>query len=163
MNPIRNKIYSFEEILQLNLTDDPFLRFVCNGDIHTIQNTDSEHVRNNRAWLDSKWAYALTTREGIPLFHYRGRHSELIKMIDIEPLRDPYAKELGLWVTPKIEYVQQTYELHPSGQHLMCNGTPYILPPRLIGEDDVHPYTVAKFGLCCDCAHTFVKEYDHAC
>jgi hypothetical protein len=93
--PVFNTVYTFNEIMSLDLPDIPFLQFVYNDKECVIQ---TSHITNESlltipGMSESKWRYERTSREYIPLFWYADDNIQTL--VDIKETKNAY------WVTPK--------------------------------------------------------------
>jgi hypothetical protein len=96
--PKYNTVYTFKEIMLLELSDAPFLLFIYNNKECVIQSSHitDESLMNIPGMSESKWCYEKTTHECIPLFWYDD--------IDIETIVDITLSKNSIeeyWVTPK--------------------------------------------------------------
>lgn len=115
IRPVPNRVYTVREIGELYLDDAPFLRVRSpeeyGGGIAPIQNEIySEEILEVIGDLEFK--YQRTTDEWIPLFIYAGDADRLKEVLDFELDLDPYADEVGAWVTVKGYPVEQYYNWH---------------------------------------------------
>jgi hypothetical protein len=93
--PVFNTVYTFREIVSLDLPDIPFLQFVYNDKSCVIQ---TSHITNEAlltipGMSESKWKFERITREYIPLFWYADDNIQAL--VDIKETKNAY------WVTPK--------------------------------------------------------------
>lgn len=96
--PVINKVYTYGEILKLNLNDSPCLQFRHNQKLEVIQDcfedpeVDSLEVPG---FSESKWKYRHETNELIPVFIYVGE-TLITDLVTI----DNFANEDDAWVCP---------------------------------------------------------------
>ena len=98
--PRRGQIYTLREILTLlELHDSPSLGVMLDGKRGVIQDAHltEEQMLGVPGMADTKWRYAYTTDEWIPVFDYVGPIAQLRACLDYEP----DFNHDGLWVTPK--------------------------------------------------------------
>lgn len=113
--PVKNCVYTVKDIGELRLDDAPFLRVPVpeeyGGGIAPIQNEIySEEILAVIGDLEFKYQY--TTDEWIPLFIYIGDPNRLKEVLDFDLHLDPYADEVGAWVTVKGHPEEQYYHWH---------------------------------------------------
>jgi hypothetical protein len=99
MKPIRGNVYTTLQIYQdLDLLDNPFLRFMIDGSIAVIQDSHvaTETLLSSVPKLaELKWQYVRTTHEWIPLFRAVD-DAAVLETVDVAKDRDG-----DFWVTPK--------------------------------------------------------------
>lgn len=136
--PVPNRTYTVREIGELYLDDAPFLRVKVpeeyGGGIAPIQNeVYSEEILEVIGDLEFK--YQRTTIEWIPLFIYVGDPDRLKEVLDFELHLDPYADEVGTWVTVKGHPEEQYYSWHDESRLSYGPGkTDYIEAPMALIE-----------------------------
>lgn len=114
--PKRGEVYTYAEIIKLELRDTPCLRFISGDSYSAVQDSHvtEEELLTVPQWAESKWKYQYETSEWIPVFHYVG-DIELSELLDIEPLINPYEREADggdvMWATPKGFPRPQHYEI----------------------------------------------------
>lgn len=118
--PVKNCVYTVKDISELTLVDSPFLRVRVpdsyGGGIAPLQNEIySEEILAVIGDLEFK--YQRTTTEWIPLFIYVGDPDRLKEVLDFDLHLDPYADEVGAWVTVKGHPEEQYYRWHDE-EHL---------------------------------------------
>lgn len=81
--PVSNMIYTFAELMALDLPDCPHLQFIYNDEIYVIQTShmSDESLMNIPGILDTRWQYEKTTREAIPIFW--GEYDNIANIISI--------------------------------------------------------------------------------
>lgn len=90
-----NTVYTFEELMEMDLPDSPHLQFVHDNQVHVIQ---TSHVSDERlikipGMRKSQWWYEKTTRECVPIFWYEDE--DIMSIVDINDIGGK------CWVTPK--------------------------------------------------------------
>lgn len=97
--PKYNTVYTFREIMSLELRDTPFLQFTYNNKNCVIQSSHitDESLMNIPGMSESKWCYEKTTHEHIPLFWYYDDNIDILTLVDIVEKND----DETYWVTPK--------------------------------------------------------------
>lgn len=100
--PVAGRIYTFNEMYQLDLPDSPYLQVRINGRLHSIQDahvTVEQTLKNCPRLERSTWQYVRTTHEDIPVFTYVGSENLIRELFDYEPYKG--SNKGGLWITPK--------------------------------------------------------------
>ena len=113
--PIRNREYTYAEIIQLDLLDSPFLRFFHEDVLQVVQLSWVGELETLELphWADSVWTYQYTTDESIPLFMFAKNNPVPIEqLVDMEPDCDPYRNEdKSMIVVPKGGDIFHHYKL----------------------------------------------------
>lgn len=101
MNPVMGKVYTYAEIMKLNLTDTPHLKFI---NMTTVAKEwvviQQAHVTNEQllsipGFAETQWRYMRTTDEEIPIFVHVGG-TPIEDCVDIENGKEGNQA----WVTP---------------------------------------------------------------
>lgn len=99
--PVAQQVYSYKEILDLDLRDIPFL-FIWHDDAEAVVQLSHLHIEEllkNEKWANSQWRYIRETHEWIPIFKFVG--NDYKDLVEIEPCAYSHWSEKEFWVTPK--------------------------------------------------------------
>lgn len=117
--PIQGKSYTYAQILELDLSDSPFLRVPTPADPITgrsmrltpIQDACVDDPHEFATILgDRRFKYIFTTNESIPIFEFVGTYDDIKDVLDFEPWLDIYIRgSTPWWCTPKAYPNKQYY------------------------------------------------------
>lgn len=113
-HPIRGQCYTIDQIKNLSLRDNAFLRVPNPTTLSerfgysTVQ-SDEFHEDTKELWKAATFKYLRETDEWIPLFEFVGTHEDALKFLDFDLLLYPYENSLGWWVTEKGYPIPQYY------------------------------------------------------
>ncbi len=98
--PIRNNVYTLEQITKLYLRDSPALLVEHNSAVQESHLTEQQ-LLSVPGIKDSKWKYIRETHEWIPIFNYCS-DEPWQTYFDSEPYVGGFGSQANaLWVTPK--------------------------------------------------------------
>lgn len=106
MIPVPGKVYTFAQMLKLDLDDSPHLGFEKNGARQVIQcgHVTSDELLSVPGFAESTWRYSHTTDEWIPVFEFVGSEADIDKLVDYREVDGEFADffpEGMLYVCPK--------------------------------------------------------------
>jgi hypothetical protein len=93
MYPVFGNVYSYTELMNLDLSDSPSLLFYCEDMECVIQDAHVDQESMNSILGETMWCYIQTTHEQIPIFRFVGE--DILPYVDMTKMND------GYWVVPK--------------------------------------------------------------